>query len=235
MDLIESLEGNPIDHWYYWNKYKYVEKNMPITVSKIADIGAGSALFSKQLLLDKKIKEVQAIDTNYTDDTLKNSDSQITYLKSISDFRGIQLVLLTDVIEHVEHDLLFMKELVNRVEEGTYFLITVPAHMMLWSSHDDYLHHFRRYNKEGLIKLLSEVELTINKQQYIFGILFPIVFILRKIRKKSLKSDLKNHSFLVNSLMKILLYFDSPISRFLPFGVSIIVKARKISKNIDLV
>ena len=107
MDLLESLEGNPIDHWYYWNKYKYVAKNMPITVSKIADIGAGSALFSKQLLLDKKIKEVQAIDTNYTDEMLKNSDSQITYLKSISDFRGIQLVLLTDVIEHVEHDLLF--------------------------------------------------------------------------------------------------------------------------------
>jgi SAM-dependent methyltransferase len=61
-------------------------------------------------------------------------------------WREVRLVLLADVLEHIEEDVAFFRGVAEACPAGAYFLITVPAEMRLWSRHDEVHHHFRRYD-----------------------------------------------------------------------------------------
>jgi SAM-dependent methyltransferase len=58
------------------------------------------------------------------------------------------MILMTDVLEHVADDFLFLSKIAATVEPKTWFLLTVPADMSLWSKHDETVLHFRRYNEK---------------------------------------------------------------------------------------
>jgi len=60
------------------------------------------------------------------------------------------LLLATDVIEHVADDGLALAELRRVAAPGAHLIITVPAYQWLWSRHDVYLHHYRRYTRRAL-------------------------------------------------------------------------------------
>ncbi|MFC2085574.1 class I SAM-dependent methyltransferase, partial [Bacteroidota bacterium] len=60
-----------------------------------------------------------------------------------------------DVIEHVEEDHFFLKNIYKILEPGGMLYIVVPAHQWLWSLHDINVQHYRRYNSENLIRLLE--------------------------------------------------------------------------------
>ena len=58
MDLIETGVKNPIHHWYYAHKFNFILKSALFKSKEsisLVDIGAGSALFSKELLKRKII------------------------------------------------------------------------------------------------------------------------------------------------------------------------------------
>ena len=58
---------------------------------------------------------------------------------------SFDLILATDVLEHIEDDQSVMRELRRVAAPGACLLATVPAYRWLWSQHDDAHHHFRRY------------------------------------------------------------------------------------------
>jgi SAM-dependent methyltransferase len=58
---------------------------------------------------------------------------------------AFDLILATDVLEHVEDDLVVLRELRRVAAPGGHLLATVPAYRWLWSQHDHAYHHFRRY------------------------------------------------------------------------------------------
>lgn len=60
-------------------------------------------------------------------------------------------VVSLDVIEHIEHRSVLLNEINWILKPGGKALITVPAHMWLWSNYDVLNHHFRRYSKGELI------------------------------------------------------------------------------------
>jgi SAM-dependent methyltransferase len=63
---------------------------------------------------------------------------------------GADVVLLTDVIEHVERDRDLLKDTVRHMPAGSWLVVTVPAGMELWSPHDAALGHYRRYDEATL-------------------------------------------------------------------------------------
>ena len=65
------------------------------------------------------------------------------------------LYLLMDVLEHIEDDKKFLADLVAHARPGSHFLITVPAHMALWSQHDETALHVRRYEYDPFQLLWS--------------------------------------------------------------------------------
>lgn len=57
--------------------------------------------------------------------------------------------------------------------------ITVPAFNFLWSPHDVFHHHYRRYTKTMLVNKIKKPNFSIIKISYTNIFIFPIVFIVR--------------------------------------------------------
>jgi SAM-dependent methyltransferase len=60
------------------------------------------------------------------------------------------LILATDVIEHLRDDGAALAEMRRVAAPGGRLLVTVPAYRWLWSEHDESHHHFRRYTLRRL-------------------------------------------------------------------------------------
>jgi SAM-dependent methyltransferase len=57
------------------------------------------------------------------------------------------LILATDVIEHLPDDGKAFDELRRVAAPDARLIVTVPAYNWLWSHHDDAYHHYRRYTR----------------------------------------------------------------------------------------
>lgn len=59
-------------------------------------------------------------------------------------------VIASEVMEHWEDDLGFLKLLQARIVAGGWLFLTVPAHMEKWGKNDDFCGHVRRYGRNEL-------------------------------------------------------------------------------------
>jgi hypothetical protein len=228
MDLIEGGVNDPINHWYYRHKYWFVRHAIQALDRHdifLTDIGAGSALFSRELLREKLVNEVVAVDSGYnaeSTDLLLN----ISYSK-ILDVNRSNVLLLTDVLEHIYEDQEFLTDIATKASLGADFIITVPAHISLWSGHDVYLKHFRRYDRKQLTNLVINSGLELMQIRYIYSILFPVAFLQRKFYgQNSNRSQMREHPKLISRLLSALLLIDRCVPH-LPFGVSLFAVAKK--------
>lgn len=230
MDLIETGVRDPIHHWYYAHKFWFIAKSHLFNTdnsNSLVDIGAGSALFSKELLKRKLIAKSVAVDTGYQIE-YNDTSFQLSYRRTI-DYSGHTHFLLTDVLEHIEDDFAFLKYVVSKADPGSAFIITVPALMSLWSGHDVYLKHFRRYTKSNLRLLAEKSGLEVLSVRYTYSSLFPLAYIQRKFMgSRDDHSQMKENRFLISCLLTLMLIPDRWIS-CLPFGVSLYLEARKES------
>ena len=93
------------------------------------------------------------------------------------EFRNkVELVLLLDVIEHIEDAAAFMKQIRDAYPNCRWLIVSVPARMELWSNFDEQYGHFRRYDIHRLQKELTVAGAKIIKAQYRFKILYPILY-----------------------------------------------------------
>jgi hypothetical protein len=127
-----------------------------------------------------------AIDTAFTEDLIERYRARLKNPR-IQTFRSLDaiappierqasLILLMDVIEHVEDEIAFVRELRGRPSVGadTRFLVTVPAYQSLFSSHDAFLGHYRRYSNRTLRESLEKAGLRVLDIGYFFSSLLPI-------------------------------------------------------------
>jgi SAM-dependent methyltransferase len=64
--------------------------------------------------------------------------------------------LLVNVLEHIEHDLAMVRGLMPLLRPGGALLLFVPALPWLYGTLDESVHHFRRYTRTGLQKLVHD-------------------------------------------------------------------------------
>ncbi len=214
MDLKELEAGvNPEVHWYYQSKIqpliaytkKLLRNNIPLT---IVDVGSGSGFFAISLEREfpDQIKKVYLVDINYTPEEIAATrTAKIEKTLRIPDKIENGLVILMDVLEHLEDDLKMLKEIKAASSGTNNFFITVPAFLSLWSGHDVYLGHYRRYKIDTLNKVLNEAHYNIENTYYLYGSLFPMVWVARKLdnmkKKKDATSNMKPFNPLVNKVL----------------------------------
>ena len=238
MDIKEAniLGDKIIDHWYYKSKSKAILKFISrISPSIILDIGSGSGFFSKSILKNTSASSAFCVDINYQRNFNEEFlEKKIFFRKSLNTSIQADLVILIDVLEHIEDDVGFLKEYINYVPSGTKFLISVPAFQFLWSNHDVFLEHKRRYTINQLKKVIKLSGLEIEKSSYYFGLIFPIVCFLRlfknfiKNNKTKPTSDLKSHNFITNLLLSIICKIELIFFRYNRlFGLSIFCLGKK--------
>ena len=200
MDLKELESGvDPKTHWYYQSKkvplFRYFEKvvgqlDEPITV---IDFGSGSGFFAYELeeAYPDAIKEVLLVDIGYTEEEMAATAGQkVRKLHFIPEGISHCIVIMMDVLEHIEDDYAILEEIQNKTGEHAYFFITVPAFMSVWSSHDVYLGHYRRYRLPMLRDLLNSQSVSISNDYYIYGAIFPAVWLLRRLKRS--QADMEN-------------------------------------------
>jgi hypothetical protein len=85
--------------------------------------------------------------------------------------RQVDVVLLLDVIEHIEDEQAFLRwmQTFPAITAQTQFVITVPAYQALWGSHDVALGHYRRYTRRLMRERLVPAGLAAHQQGYFFA------------------------------------------------------------------
>lgn len=89
------------------------------------------------------------------------------------------LVTLLDVIEHIDDDVAALRHAARLAAPDGLVVITVPAFQALWTAHDQYNHHLRRYRRASLLAVAREAGLEIRSCRYLFHWLFPLKLLLR--------------------------------------------------------
>ncbi|MDP4011137.1 MAG: methyltransferase domain-containing protein, partial [Candidatus Roizmanbacteria bacterium] len=101
--------------------------------------------------------EQKNVDNMKKDPVLKSVSivqADITNLRGSENF---DVVMASDVIEHIKDDVLAIKNLWSFVKPGGVMLITVPAHSYLYGKRDEKWGHYRRYDAEVLLERINEV------------------------------------------------------------------------------
>lgn len=217
----------------------YLEKD-----SLFLDVGGGNGFVSKHLhnngynpvLLEPKIDGA----LNAKNRGLENVICGLLSKDTISE-NSIDSIGIFDVIEHIEDDLEFAKTIHHSLKKEGYLFVTVPAFQSLWSYHDVQAGHFRRYTKKSISEVLIKAGFEVEYLSYFFSVLVFPNYILRSIPTKlgfaksydDKKTKAKHHVKKDSVTNKILNKFWSlEISKikkkkYLPFGNSIIIVARK--------
>jgi len=223
--------------WYWYGKkrlFSYFIKKHAGAELKILDVGCGSGAMLGFL---KKYGQVYGLDASkkavsickrlgYFDVKCCLAD-KMSYSDSSFD-----IVVLSDILEHVEEDRAVLQEAGRVLKSNGIALITVPASQKLWSKNDEVLHHKRRYSRQQLKQLADGFK--VRKVSYIhFLQYFPVRFFKslrgskieweasgegRTVRGRIVGSLLKAYSLMESSLIK---YFN------LPIGVGLIMVLEK--------
>lgn len=172
MDLVEIKDGNLNRHPWELARAKSVLSLIGSLKfsGTVADVGAGDIYFAG-LLANQLNQDVLAVDIGYEE---VGKVGRVTKMRHISELpdEELGLVLLMDVIEHIEDVDAFLNELMPKVKPGGTVLITVPAYQFLFSAHDVFLLHYRRYNKALLKSTLAKQPVQLDKMFYFFTSLF---------------------------------------------------------------
>lgn len=97
---------------------------------------------------------------------------------------SFDLILATDVLEHLRDDRAAMRELRRVAAPGARLLATVPAYGWLWSQHDAAHHHFRRYTLGQLRGRLREAGWKPLAFSYFNTLLLPPIAAVRVLGRR---------------------------------------------------
>ena len=229
MDLKEIGKVDPDNFWYYLYKGQFIFDKAIKSFNKseiLFDVGAGSGYFASIFLKNKKTIKAYCIDPFYSKDQLGNKNG-LNFVTA-PPIDKADVLLFIDVLEHLEDDSALLKSYISSSSADALFVISVPAFKSLWSNHDVFLEHFRRYRKKDLRNLIKRAGLVEVESSYIFGSIFPLVWLIRKLkRSKTIQSDLKQSSNFVNFLILSFLKIEKvlPVNRL--FGTSVFISAKK--------
>jgi Methyltransferase domain len=154
--------------------------------SIVIDIGCGDTFVVEQLAAVFRDSTFYAVDTAFTDELVEHYRARLNNPR-IRPFPTLDamaarlegpagLILLMDVIEHIEHEIAFLRDLRSRpmVGSDTTLLITVPAYQSLFGAHDTFLGHYRRYSNRTLRRRVEAAGLTVVDIGYFFASLLPL-------------------------------------------------------------
>ncbi|MDB5251368.1 MAG: type 11 methyltransferase [Flaviaesturariibacter sp.] len=162
---------------------RHLPRNRP---SLLFDIGCGDCYFAARLLAGEPSLTVVGVEPAFTSEEIRDKEATIGsdrfHLFSTLDEalaftgnRAVDGVLMLDVIEHIEDDRAFLKDLAARPALSHAILfIAAPAFGKLYTSHDRFLRHFRRYSRKALLASVAAGGFEAIESGYFFASLLPI-------------------------------------------------------------
>jgi SAM-dependent methyltransferase len=145
--------------------------------TSVLDVGAGDAWLATTLRATLPTDaRLTCWDTNYREEDLADAlaRERVTLTMEEPDGR-FDLVLMLDVVEHVEDDVSFVRHIVDdRLQPGGRVVVSVPAYQALFTDHDRALSHFRRYSPAQCRAVLDHAGLVVDVDGGLFQSLLAV-------------------------------------------------------------
>ena len=236
-------------HWWFKARQEilesYIAENIGSGVElKILNVGAATGATSEMLM---KFGNLTSIEFNR--DCIDFANEKLNLGIQWGDILDLNfkdetfdLVCAFDVVEHVEDHQQALKELLRVSKQSGSIVLTVPAHMHLWSNHDLVNHHYRRYDILSMYQLLNSCKgVSVEFISYFNYYLYYPISAFRKFKNllkgdhsksKILKSDFESFKpgFTNKMIQYIFLLEKRSLIKKIAFsnGVSIFCHLRKV-------
>jgi SAM-dependent methyltransferase len=190
----EYYEKLYFNHWWWRARERSILRRIEHRFAgrsdlRILDIGCGNGLLFKEM---SRFGKIEGVEGNGSIVLPSNPFKSSIHIGSLEDApladKSYDLFLLLDVIEHIDDDYGTLRRVRELAKPGATVLITVPAMMCMWTTHDDINFHKRRYTKLGLSKLLTSLGFQIDELNYFFvtlGIPKLLLHFLEKVTRPS--------------------------------------------------
>ncbi|GBU25797.1 hypothetical protein R83H12_02455 [Fibrobacteria bacterium R8-3-H12] len=171
MDLIEARIHRNRHPWELSRTKCVLSILRKYILNTVVDIGAGDRFFISKLRPFIS-GEAYAIDVGYNKSEVIEGIHCLNNTLDIPKLNGGGAVVMMDVLEHIENDKSFLNEILKKVSKDDLIFVTVPAFQQLFSNHDVFLKHYRRYNKQQLLDLVRSCNLNVERCHYFYASLF---------------------------------------------------------------
>ena len=212
-------------HWWYAGRRALIRRLLRgIPAGRALDVGAGSGGNSQ--VLAELGWEVTAIEASPVAVGLARSRG-LRVLRG--DARSLpfadeqfDLVMSTDMWEHVEEDDRVAAEAFRVCRPGGRLLLTVPAGKELWSGHDVALGHVRRYERAELVALVEGAGFGVTDTLGWNVLLRPVA--RAKRRTNTSESEMAQINPALNLVLRNVVRIESvlPVQRFR--GISLVLR-----------
>lgn len=227
------------EHWWFWGKRRLMQRLLGRRLAtpglRILDIGCGAganamemSAFGSVTASDRSLDALAFVRLRGIDRVVAAQAPRLPFADGSFD-----LVTAYDVIEHVEDDVGFVRELARVLAPGATLAVHVPAWPSLWSGHDVALEHKRRYTRAGLKTLISGAGLRIDRLAWTNCAIFLPVAISRWLHHRfGTGEDSANLGVVpapLNALLRAVYRVEATLAATtgLPFGVSLAVIATR--------
>lgn len=153
---------------------------------------------------------------------------------------SFEIIGMFDVLEHLADDMAALRQVHSLLSSNGKLLLTVPAHMNLWSYADRFAGHYRRYECSELSERLYSAGFHVDYLTPYMAAILPLMFLRRRLISRRKAQDAKEqvqlffrelHPMpLLNGLLRWVLEREAPLVRagcIVPFGASLLAIASK--------
>jgi len=179
MDLIEGKDAGPRRHPWETARFWFFSRALSpvlagVDTVRVLDVGAGDAWLGQRLCERWPLSmNLVGLDPNYLEAQL-GERGRVRLVRELPQGERFQGLLMLDVLEHVDDDLALLRTYVDHLDPESWVLVSVPGWPSLYTSHDQALHHVRRYTRRALRKCLQQAGLNILCSGGLFPSLLPL-------------------------------------------------------------
>ncbi|MGD0417586.1 MAG: class I SAM-dependent methyltransferase [Terriglobales bacterium] len=224
-------------HWWWRARTEYIIETLrrfqvPGGWTNILDVGCGDALFFDRLA---EFGDVEGVEPSQElvnpNNPYRNGIHVCPFDESFQPGKKYSLILMLDVLEHLERPAAALKHAVDLLVAGGTFVATVPAFMVLWTNHDVLNQHRIRYTKSTLREQVKATGLKIEEERYLYHWTVPVKLGVRAAERiLHLRPRLPDAAggWMNRIFYQISRLEQKTLSRLpMPFGSSLLVVGRK--------
>lgn len=149
---------------------------------RVLDVGCGAGNILDALVphcdgvgLDFEMSALQFCRTHLARPLLAQGDARSLPFRDAS----FDVVLATDVFEHVADDVAAVRECARVCKPGGAVVGAVPAYPLLFGPHDVANGHYRRYTHDAFARILQEGGLRVDRLTFYNSVLLPPIALVR--------------------------------------------------------
>jgi SAM-dependent methyltransferase len=244
MDIKEASELSQQEerkHWWIKTRFLYIDKAFDYLENQrdinVIEFGCGTAqnlwYLQEESQYKNNILSMLGIDPelpkDFKVDWNKAQNIELSNDLNRPEENKADIGMAMDVLEHIEDENMALQGWNKSLKSNGLMFVTVPAFQALWSYHDEFLDHKRRYTKTQLTKVLNENGFEAVKVTYAFSFIFPLVYLIRKLSKGSESTqDLALPPMIINGILYFCGKVENIFGGFPFFGTSVIGIYRKI-------